>query len=217
MKNLFLLIIAFLALSLNLKSQNESYEHFAYFGFGINNSNLSNPTSIVDFEGFEGYLVFALANKYRVAVDVGGFDIPSDLAKGTNSANQLRDSVSGVALYLGKTILNSKYLMFSTEGGVSFTTFDFAEFKEEFLDLGGSQDDFSTENIMYKERLTAGLNLKSRLEFKLHQRLGIVFNATGNLNFVKPYFSYGVGIMYGGGFRAFKRKKTTDKRKIERV
>ena len=77
-------------------------------------------------------------------------------------------------------------------------TFETAKFKEDYILFNNPRKDFLRENFTSMERTTVGLNLKSRFEFKLLPRLGIILNFTTNLNLKKSYYSYGIGVAYGG-------------------
>ncbi len=193
MKNLLFLLAFFLSLSLygqNRGGLSKSNDAFFYFGLGTSRPNTSNWFS-------EFYMVLGSSEGGRVSIDLGTNSFPSDMANSTTS-DWLRDSVATFSVSYGRTFFIKKYFMFSAEGGPSAVTFETAKFKEDYVLSNNPEKDFLRENFTSKERTTVGLNLKSRFEFKLLPRLGIILNLTTNLNFKNSYYSYGIGLAYGG-------------------
>lgn len=194
MKNLFLIIACFFTVQINGQNQQADFNldnYFFYLGIGANQSNLSNKIA------GEFYYVVGVPNGGRVSLDFGGFDFPSEFANDSTGKGN-GDSVFNMSISLGKTLFNKKYCMFSAEVGPAFTMFSIAKFRDDLLQ--------NQEDIAYDSKITLGLKLKSRLEFKINRHYGIVFNVASNLNLRRSFYYYGVGMMYGGDFRRNKSK-----------
>jgi len=211
MKNILILLICFISISLSGQDLNTDWNSdnlFFYIGAGASQSNLLSKVSA------EGYFVVGLPNGARFSVDVGGFNFPTELVD-TPIGNEIRDTVTNVSLSIGKTLFNKKYCMFSAEVGPAFTRFSVANYTNDFIRNQKKIDWVLPEHIVYDEKLTLGLKLKSRLEFKLDKHYGIVLNMASNLNLKRSFYSYGIGIMYGGDFRRKKREQKKQRRSTD--